>query len=151
MLPRVSSHEDIGVQRKSRQARATRFVRIDDRGGRAKAPHRMAGPRTSGQKLLDRGRRIAGQERHLLGHRIGRARLLGQASPSTQALLDSRAHLLRDLGNLLVCRRRQRMKHRRRLRRGTRIHTVQHERVQMKIQIQMSPIPETNWSCSTTS
>jgi hypothetical protein len=56
-----------------------------------------AGPRASGQKFLNRDRRIAGQARHLLGHRIGRARLLGQASPSTQELRDTLAHPLQDL------------------------------------------------------
>jgi hypothetical protein len=38
----------------------------------------MAGPRAGGNQLLDRRGRVAGQKRHLLGHRIGGAGVLGQ-------------------------------------------------------------------------
>ena len=72
------------------QARAPRFVAVHHRGRRAQPAHRMAGPRPRRHPLLDGGGGIAGQERHLLGHRIARAGLLRQASAAAQQLLHAR-------------------------------------------------------------
>jgi hypothetical protein len=47
--------------------------------------HGLAGPGAGGHPLLDGGGGIPGQQRHLLGHGIARAGLLGQAAEPVRA------------------------------------------------------------------
>src|SRR5262249_20026821 len=53
---------------------------VGARGGGAQPAHGLAGGGAGGDQLLDRGSGVGGQQRHLLGHRIGGAGVLGQAS-----------------------------------------------------------------------
>lgn len=64
-----------------------------------------AGRVTAGDKLLDGGGGIAGQQGHLLGDGIGGARLLGHATSAAQEATHTVVDLLQDLGDLLVRRR----------------------------------------------
>ena len=61
----VSGEGDIGVKREALQARTPRFLLIHDGRGRAQQAHGMTGARTAGDKLLDGGGGIAGQQGHL--------------------------------------------------------------------------------------
>ncbi len=98
----VSWECHIGVQGEALQASTTRFLHVLDGGRRAQTAHGMTGPRTAGHKLLDGGRRVAGQERHLLGDGIGRARLLGQATSTSLESTHPVVNLLQYLADLLV-------------------------------------------------
>ena len=66
--------------------------------GRAQTAHGMTGARTAGDKLLDGGGGIAGQQGHLLGDGIGGARLLGHATSAAQEAKHAVVDLFQDLG-----------------------------------------------------
>jgi hypothetical protein len=97
-----------------------------NRRGRAQPPHRLAGPRAGGNSLLDRRGGVAGQQRHLLGHRIGGARVRGEAPGPPQHARHALVDLIQDLSDLLVGGGRQRVEDRRRAaaRQGPRISSI---------------------------
>ncbi len=134
-LSGVSGHSDVGMKRAPLQASTTRFLRVPHGGRRAPAAYRMTGARTAGDKLLDGGRGIAGQEWHLLGHGIGRARLLGRPTSPAQEAKPIVVGLLQDLGDLFVRGRGQGVKYRCLCRRGPSEHAVEHTRVEMNVKI----------------
>jgi hypothetical protein len=102
LLPGSGVEGHIGVQREPRQTRAPKLFIVPHRGGGAKPPHGVAGARTGGDELLNGGDGVSGQKRHLLGHRIGRAGLLGQAAAATEQARHATVDVLQDPGDVLV-------------------------------------------------
>jgi hypothetical protein len=111
LLPGPGVEGHIGVQGEALQAGAPGPGGVDHRGGRAKTAHGMAGPRTGGDELLDRGSGVAGQQRHLLSYGIGRVGVVRQAPAAPQQTSDAIVDLLQELGDLLVRGGRQRVEH----------------------------------------
>ena len=79
------------------------------------------------------------KERHRLGHRIARARLLRPASAAGQRRLHAVGDPLQERADLGVGGRRQRVKHWPHVGRGPRVHPVEHEGMEVEVQIQGRP------------
>jgi hypothetical protein len=87
----------------------------------------MARAGAGGDPLLDRGGVVAGQQRHLLGHRIGGAGVLGQAPAPAQQARQAIVELRQDLGDRLVGGGRQRVEDGGRSRSGTAEDAIEDE------------------------
>jgi hypothetical protein len=118
---------DIGVEREPLQPGAPELGTVHHRGGGAQPAHGMARAGAGGDQFLDRGGGEAGQQRHLRGHRIGGAGVLGQASAASQQARHARVKLLQDLGDLFVGGGRQRVEDGGRSRSGTAEDAIEDE------------------------
>jgi hypothetical protein len=96
----------------------------------------MARAGAGGDEFLDRGGGVPGQQRHLLGHRIGRAGLRGQAAAATEQAHHSTVDLLQDPGNLLVGGSGQRVEHGGRSGSRAAEDAIEHDRVEMDVNVE---------------
>jgi hypothetical protein len=130
LLAGVRGQGDIGVEREPFPPGAAELLSVHHRGGGAQPAHGLAGAGAGGDPLLDRGGGVAGQQRHLLGHGIGGAGVVGQAPGPPEQARQARVELLQDLGDLRVGGGGQRVEDRARARRGTAEDAIEHEGVE---------------------